>query len=311
MKKILLTLVLICTSHWVKAQYTEIINSKRPGFSESPYSVGTGVYQVEAGVFYKESNEMTTFSTPRSIGSRLFLRTGQFFERLEINLDLAYQQDDREFRNVFTSKYQVNGLSKFTLGAKYMIYKQEYTDKTKEIRSWKKKFDFDWKRMVPSVGLYLGLNTNMLGEDFKEEGMSPKAAILLQNDFTDRLVLITNIIGDKITTDSPEYGYITTITYTASQRISMFVENQGVFIKNQHNKFQLGAGLAYLASPNLQFDTSIRTNIDKGYTYAYIALGSSWRLDLHKDSFKTTTQQTRPKRIKKSGGFFSKLFKRN
>ena len=35
----------------VLAQYTNVINSNRPGFSESPYSVGTGVYQLETSVF--------------------------------------------------------------------------------------------------------------------------------------------------------------------------------------------------------------------------------------------------------------------
>ena len=39
---------------FVTAQYTEVINSRRPGFSDSPYSVGTKVYQVEGGLFYKD-----------------------------------------------------------------------------------------------------------------------------------------------------------------------------------------------------------------------------------------------------------------
>lgn len=311
MKKLFLLLLFLSTSYWMQAQYTDVINSKRPGFSESPYSVGTGVYQVEAGIFYRDSNRLSTFSTSRSNGARLFLRTGQFLERLEINVDLAYQQDDRQFYNILSSVTKVNGLSKLTVGLKYLIFKQKYTDKSKQIRSWKKKFAFDWKRIVPSVGISLGLNTNMIGEGFKETGMTPKIAILLQNDFTDRLVLITNIVGDKITTDNPEYGYITTVTYAASSLISFFAENQGRFIKDRNNEFQLGVGLAYLASPDLQFDVSIRTNLNKGYVDTYAALGCSWRLDLHKDSFKKTKKTNRPKRIKQSGGFFSKLFKKN
>ena len=35
----------------VNAQYTEVINSNRPGVSESAFSVGTGVVQFEAGAF--------------------------------------------------------------------------------------------------------------------------------------------------------------------------------------------------------------------------------------------------------------------
>ena len=53
MKSFLTTLILLLLAEFSHAQYTEVINSRRPGFSESPYSVGTKVYQVEAGLFYK------------------------------------------------------------------------------------------------------------------------------------------------------------------------------------------------------------------------------------------------------------------
>ena len=44
------------------AQYTEIINSNQPGFSESPYSVGTGIYQFENNFFFKKYQLKTRFS---------------------------------------------------------------------------------------------------------------------------------------------------------------------------------------------------------------------------------------------------------
>lgn len=34
----------------IYGQYTEVINSNKPGFSESPYSVGTGIYQFESNL---------------------------------------------------------------------------------------------------------------------------------------------------------------------------------------------------------------------------------------------------------------------
>ena len=80
------------------AQYTEVINSRRPGFSDSPYSVGTKVYQVEGGLFYKnvgnylyyDQNLEESFAySSTSFGSDIMLRTGQFFEQLEFNLDMA------------------------------------------------------------------------------------------------------------------------------------------------------------------------------------------------------------------------------
>ena len=65
MRKIILLLFLSFCFQISSAQYTELINSKRPGFSDSPYSVGTGVYQVEAGLFYKNIGN-GSFSAPKS-----------------------------------------------------------------------------------------------------------------------------------------------------------------------------------------------------------------------------------------------------
>ena len=62
----------------VTAQYTEIINSKRPGFSESPYSIGTNVYQFETGMFYRNSDNPLYSSPSNTYGGELLFRYGKF-----------------------------------------------------------------------------------------------------------------------------------------------------------------------------------------------------------------------------------------
>ncbi len=59
MKQVLILLILFTYTQIINAQYTEIINSKRPGFSESPYSIGTDVFQFETGMFYRSSDNNT------------------------------------------------------------------------------------------------------------------------------------------------------------------------------------------------------------------------------------------------------------
>jgi len=283
MKKIIILFILLFGIQSVKAQYTEIINSKRPGFSESPYGVGTNVFQVETGFFYIKNELNTTFNTDESIGTNLFLRYGKFTERLEFNLDVAYQQDQRVFHNIFNTFYTVNGVSKLTFGVKYLINSQKYTDKSKEIRSWKKRTAFDTKRLIPSIGFYVGVNTNLLGKDFKEERLSPKVAVLLQNDLSSRLVILTNLVADKLGTDYSEFGYILTTTYALNEKWSIFGEHQGIFRKpNINNEFQLGGGTAFLYNNNFQFDISTRVNFVGSAANFYAGLGGSWRLDKHK-----------------------------
>ncbi len=306
--KFFYTIVLFFGFQLVSAQYTEIINSKRPGFSESPYGVGTKVFQLETGVFYHKRAITQLFDTSKSFGSNLFLRYGAFLEKLEFNADFAFQQDERVFYNVIPSySYKVTGISKLRFGVKYLIHNQKYTDKSKEVRSWKKRTSFDMKRLIPSVGVYVGVNPNFVSKDFKEDGVSLKGAILLQNDISSRFVVLTNLIADKILLkDKMEFGYILTATYAVNTKWSIFGENQGVFSKYKDNEFQFGAGTAYLLNNNVQFDISARSDFFADKLNYYLALGGSWRLDRHvkKHSSEDVLQG------EKQGNFFSRLFKK-
>lgn len=321
MKRVLFALFILISFQNIHAQYTEIINSKRPGFSESPYSVGTDVYQFEAGLFYRDSNTQNLFESTNTFGGELFFRFSKFIERLEVNLNVAYQKDDinnmndiishidplEEFNNG-TPKYtsSIKGISRLTLGAKYLIYEQKYTDKTKEIRSWKARTSFDKKRLIPSVGIYGGVNTNFLSDDYKKDDITFKGAVLLQNDFSDRLVLLTNLIVDEITAENMLYSYIITMTYAINQNWSFFIENVGKYQNTFSPNYQLGAGAAYLFSPDLQLDASVRTNLFADYSYVYASAGFSWRLNKHQDALIQTNAPTR--KAKNKRGFFSRLF---
>lgn len=307
MKRVFFVLLILISFQNINAQYTDIINSQRPGFSESPYSVGTNVYQFEAGVFHQDSDNPFLLGSTNTIGGQLFFRFSKFIERLEVNLNVAYQKDELNYP--FATKGKINGISDLRIGAKYLIYEQKYTDKSKEIRSWKAKTAFDTKRLIPSVGIYGGVNTNFLSEDYKKENITFKGALLLQNDFTDRFVMLTNLIVDEITSDNMLYSYIVTMTYAINRNWSFFVENVGEYKESYSPDYQLGGGIAYLFSPNLQIDASVRTNLFEDYSYLFASAGISWRLDKHQDSYIETNAPTYNTKNKK--GFFSRLFGKN
>lgn len=64
----------------VFSQYTDVINSNKPGFSESPYSVGAGIYQFESSVFTRNTRIAPTFSIPKSLGMDFLFRTSFFYK---------------------------------------------------------------------------------------------------------------------------------------------------------------------------------------------------------------------------------------
>jgi len=301
------------------AQYTELINSKRPGFSDSPYSVGTGVYQIEAGLFYKnignylywdQKNQQNIRYKANSIGTDITLRTSQFFERLELDLDLTFVSENRDYLQPTVHQESVLGLSKLTFGAKYMVYSPTYTDKTKEIRSWKKRHSFDWKRLLPAVAVYAGLNTNFLSDLHKNpDGMSPRIAIFTQNDLSNKFIILTNFIADKLFTDEAENSFILTATYSLTEKIAIFGEGQGFLRKNVPNDIQYGVGGAYLLNKNLQVDASLRFINDERGDHTFLAgAGLSWRLDRHKDKFTKVDSEGKAIKQKEGGGLFSRLF---
>lgn len=319
MKSLFTTIFLLFFLQIGWAQYTEVINSKRPGFSDTPYSVGTKVYQVEGGLFYKNvgnflffdpiSNETFEYGST-GIGTDIVFRTGQFFERLEFNLDLAVQNESRDYTKPTVFSESGFGLSKLTIGAKYLLFQPEYTDKTKEIHSWKARNSFDKKRLIPAVGVYGGFNTNLLHEMYKNAGgVSPRFAIFTQNDLSNRLIVLTNFIMDNLFTDQSENSYIITVTYSLTEKWSAFGENQGFFRKNVPNDFQFGAGGAYLINNNMQADFSARMIFDERNDSSYlIGAGISWRLDKHKDKIITAKTDNNEPLVEEKKGIFGGLF---
>ena len=306
------------------AQYTSVINSKRPGFSDSPYSVGTKIYQVEGGLFYKnignylayefdqDGNHTETFNyNSKSFGTDIILRTGQFFERLEFNLDLALQNENRNYTQPSIYSESGLGFSKLTIGAKYLVYNPQYTDKSKEIHSWKARHSFDKRRLIPAVGVYVGLNTNLLNEMHKNpDGISPKFAIYTQNDLSNRWIILMNFIMDNAFTNFSESSFIGTTTYALTEKWSVFGEGQ-LFFRNQKgvpNDIQFGAGGAYLINNNLQADLSFRMILDERGDNTYLMGGGlAWRLDRHKDKIIRSKTDNSEVKTKEKKGFFNTI----
>lgn len=307
---IIFTLFLSLT---INAQYTEVINSNRPGFSESPYSVGTGVYQLESTVFYRKATAIPTFSNPEAMGINLFFRTSFFFDKLELNVNTTFERDKIAFKNVFESSYNQTGLSQLTLGAKFLVYQPTYADKSKEIRSWKKRIAFDWKRVIPSVAVYGGANFgSILTEYHKRGGITPKAGILLQNEFSQKFNLVTNFYYDYIGSDLPEFSHILTATYNFDDYWSGFIEHQALY-NNIESKSNLGIGAAYLYTKNLQFNTSVRGTFQENSTGIYGSLGVSYRIDRHIDNYKEIDEfgneiKREDNSFGESKGLFGRLF---
>ncbi len=305
-------LLLMIASYSNYAQYTEVINSNRPGQSESPYSVGSGVYQFEAGLFFRKAAAIPTFSNPQALGLNLQFRTSFFDDSLEFNVTTAFQNDTYAFKNIFESSYTKLNFSQFTVAAKYLVYAPNYKKKSLEIRSWKKRHAFGWDRWIPHVGLYAGVNFgNLLGDFHKRGAITPKFGVLLQNELSNELNVVTNLYYNYAWGRLPEWSYIVTATYNFNFHWSGFAEHQALFNK-QEKQSNLGVGLAYLFSNDLQFNSVLRTTFQAENTVGiYAGLGASYRIDKHQDKFVELDEYGNPvENIEKESynkGFFGRM----
>jgi len=283
-----LTLFLLIPIYTVNAQYTEVINSNRPGVSESAFSVGKNVVQFEVGAFSIKEEHNTLRYEVSGFGVDFSLRYGFFQEQLEVSLDGIYQNDTfTDFRPTFgSSETGRSNFRSFTLGAKYLLY-DPYKDSEEKVNlySYYANRRFKWKDVIPAVAVYAGANLDSDPNPFTAsgiEGFSPKGMVATQNNFSGGWVFVTNFILDRIGTEQSDFSYILTLTHSFNPKWVIFGETQG--IKSDFyadNIFRLGG--AYLWSKNFQLDANVAFNAKDTPTVFNLALGASYRLDFHKD----------------------------
>jgi len=308
-KSILITGLVFIPQLFV-AQYTDDINSNRPGETMSAFSVGKSVIQAEIG-FYGINEEHNIQNYQASgFGTDLMLRYGLFLEKLELIADIQYQT--QEFSTPFTS-FKKNDFKQTVLGAKYLIYDPfKNYEKSVNIYSYKANRRFDWHQLIPAVSIFAGANfvfkdnpyafgSNTLTFASAESSISPKVMLITQNHFGDgRWVLVSNIIADYITTDYSGYGYVLTLTRGFNKQWSGFLENQG-YKRDLYSDAILRGGAAYLLSANMQIDASISTNFKNTPSVLYGGVGFSWRYDTnYKEQQMQFGKEKKSKKSKKS-----------
>ncbi|WP_407557158.1 transporter [Winogradskyella sp. 4-2091] len=270
------------------AQYTEVINSNRPGVSKSAFSVGTGVVQFEAGAFtVKEDHALRNYEVS-GFGLDFGLRYGLLFEQLELSLDGVYQNDTfTNYNGLVPDEDARSNFKNFTIGAKYLVYDpyKNAEEAKPNIYSYHANRKFNWKSLIPAVSIYAGANFDTKNNpytDFGIEGFSPKIMIATQNNFNGGWVFVMNLIKDRIGTDQSDFSYILTLTHSFTPQWVVFGETQGIksdFYADNILRF----GGAYLWTRDFQLDANIAFNTKDTPTVFNIAFGASYRLDFHKD----------------------------
>jgi hypothetical protein len=289
-RSFLITICFLLISPFAFAQYTDIINSNRPGASNSAYSVGKNVLQFEGGMFVDRQEHKKLNTEVNAFGLEFALRYGLFKEQLEIRWEGAYQFDTFTSNTTIPAfEFNRNGFLTHTIGANYLIYDPYLKSELEKpnLYSWKANNSFRWKDLIPAISVYAGANFVFTDNPYfprNEPSVSPKVSIATQSHFAGRWVFVSNITYDRITSDSKELSYVLTLTHAFNNpKWSAFVEHQGID-SDLYADALFRAGGAYLVADDLQLDAYIGGGVKNTPTRIFAGLGLSYRIDTwHED----------------------------
>ena len=305
--KIVSFLFVIFTTQNNFGQYTDIINSNRPGESMSAYSVGKTIIQIESGLNYLSTKHDLLDYETKGINLDVVARYGFFIEELELLGGINVQKDTyNDYFNPYNSiEEQRTGIKSLTFGLKYLVYDpfKNYKEKI-NLYSWKANHRFKWRQFIPAISLYAGTNLNLQSNKFIDETekisiVSPKIMLITQNIFSKGYVFVTNIFYDKITNDHKTLGYVITLTKGFNDNWSGFIENKGVS-GDYYTDSIATIGAAYLINKNIQVDASISKNFKNTPDIIYGGVGFSWRSDKNYKEVKYVTSKDGKKRNKEN-----------
>ena len=289
-QNLVVSIVLLCICNTAQAQYTDVINSNRPGASQSAFSVGTNVLQFEVGPYMiTEKRKLYPKYKVSGYGVDFAAHYGFWKEALEINIQGTFQKDTQTYPSIVDVENSRANFKNLNIGAKYLVYDPHKNKSDKpNLYSYHANRGFKWSSLIPAVAVVAGVNYDTKDNPYTAstvEGLSYRGGLITQSNFYGGWVFITNVIMDRIGSDQTDFHYILTLTHSFNPKWVVFGETQG--IKSDFyadNLFRFGGG--YLLNKNLQLDTALTFNTKDTPSVLSLNFGASYRLDRHKDKNK-------------------------
>tara|TARA_B110000003_G_scaffold228504_1_gene230048 strand:+ start:324 stop:1370 length:1047 start_codon:yes stop_codon:yes gene_type:complete len=318
----------------IQAQYTDQINSNRPGASIGAFAVGKNVIQSEIGLsFHQYSHSGYNNSSFKGGLGFIALRWGFLFETLELTLESKYLKGslNSKILSVPISSPR-NGFLQNFIGFKYLFYDPFKKEREENVYSWKANNGFKFRELIPAISITLGTNINFeknnpfpfnnvfgniyrpiffqnLGISVDEEPFFHlRGTLATQSHFLSSWVFVTNFSYDRYLSIDPQMSYILTLTHTLNPLWSVYIESQGNRSELYRDSlFRLG--FAYLYSDNIQVEATIGGSTKSSPSRILANVGVSYRLDFHKDFI--SAEEIQSKALKKEERSLNKTLKKN
>ena len=242
------------------AQYTENLQTSRPGQSFCAYTTGKNVFQIQSGFNFNREQWPSTSSTLYGANFQLALRYG-LSRSFEIRSTF---QLNRDKMNLFDPNEVKNGLSVLNVGLRANLI-----DGNEGNRS--------------SLGIQLDFDINAVSESFRATSTVPRLYALFQSPLFKNMGLTINL-GGKLDGNTREFieQYTLALSFPVYKKLGGFIENYSQFVQGNFEA-RFDAGFSYLANKNLAFDLSFGyadsvNELKTGVTELFIDFGVSYRI---------------------------------
>ena len=162
----LLNFIFLFSVFFCHSQYTEIINSNRPGSSHGAFAVGVNVFQLETGIsgHTLEHNNLNN-SKIDGLNFNYLFRYGFLNEKLEVFLDgniITRNILDNNYINNYSTDINETIIGKQTLGFKYLFF-DPYKNKKwhgENVYSWNAGRKIKLTDFIPAISAIVGSSFN-------------------------------------------------------------------------------------------------------------------------------------------------------
>lgn len=288
-------LICVLVSANIVAQYTETINTNRPGTSQGAFSVGKNVIQFETGLLLGSENHSVFNNETKTTAFQYNIRVGLLKEQLEFGIEGSYLRLNSNDQIGNENQLIRGGFPFNAIGVKYLVF-DPYKYKREpgaNILSWNANKKFRWSKLIPAVSAYAAANFTSPSSALAfpnnpdtratepQPNVTPRFVVSAHNIWSEKLVFIVNLVSNNLGSEFPEFRAIATTTYNFNSYLSFFGEYESII--SQINKDHLlKAGGAFLLTKDLQFDARILGNFKNTPSVFNVAFGASYRLDYHK-----------------------------
>ena len=240
----------------IEPQRSEPIVPDRPGQTNPPNVISSGIVQLETG-FSRETINAGGIQTINYLYNTSLVRIG-LMTNCELRMVVEYAGTSTDSGSQSSA---LRGFNPVSIGTKIMICPE--------------------KEIIPQTAVNIALTLPYIGRrEFTPSFLAPSFFLLMQNSLSEKLALGYNL-GLQWNGEQPNATLVFSISpsLTIAEGLSVFAECYGFSTEKSTSDYRADVGCAYLVNDDMQVDFSAGAGLNTAAPDSFVAFGFAWRFN--------------------------------